>query len=197
MAASDVVEAQKDELRIAMARLKREVSAGDARKAGESMAAALVSSPEWTSARGVGLFAGLPDEPDTRPIFSAVRESGKTAFLPRCREEGDVELVPVEEWSDLRAGYFGILEPPAGVASVSLAELDLLLLPGVAFDPYGRRLGRGKGFYDRTLGPDPEPRLIGVAYAFQVVERVPTHAHDRRVHAILDETGLRAAQPAE
>ena len=193
MEASDAVEAQKEQLRRVMERLRRQSGLLEAREAGEAMALALASSREWVRAERVGLFAGLEDEPDTRPIFAAIRRSGKTAFFPRCRDEGDVELVRVDQWADLQAGRFGILEPPSGSPAAPLAELDILLMPGVAFDPCGRRLGRGRGFYDRTLATDPLPRLIGVAYGFQVIDRVPTEEHDRRVHAILDENGLRPA----
>ncbi|MCS5637397.1 MAG: 5-formyltetrahydrofolate cyclo-ligase [Myxococcota bacterium] len=193
MEASDSIEAQKGELRRKMVRLREEARPFEARAAGEAIASALLASPEWAGAQAVGLFAGLEDEPDTRPIFAALLAAGKRAFFPRCRAGGDLDMIRVDDWSELRAGRFGILEPPQGASASPLSELDLLLLPGVAFDPCGRRLGRGGGFYDRTLAMGAVPRLIGVAYAFQVIDRVPTREHDRWVHAIVDENGLRPA----
>jgi 5-formyltetrahydrofolate cyclo-ligase len=197
MAALDSVEAQKIELRRVMGRRRAEVDPVRARSVGEAMAAVLVACPEWIGAQGIGLFAGLDDEPDTRPIFAAIGRSGKRAFFPRCRAAGDLEMVGVDAWSELHAGRFGVLEPRGVMPAAPLSELDLLLLPGVAFDRGGRRLGRGGGFYDRTLAVGEVPRLIGVAYSFQVIDQVPTRQHDWCVHAILDENGLtRVSDPS-
>ena len=103
------------------------------------------------------------------------------------------------DWSELRPGRYGVLEPPAQAAVIRPEEGDLVLVPGVAFDRAGNRLGRGQGFYDRAFpasAPRP-PLLIGVAYQIQLVDAVPHAETDRRVDAVVTELGLHwAGRPA-
>ena len=84
--------------------------------------------------------------------------------------------------SQLAPGCQGILEPGAETPVVSPGEVDLILVPGMAFDPTGGRLGRGKGYYDRFLG---NGKTIGVCYQSALLPQVPMEAHDRRVDAIV------------
>lgn len=192
MPPAKAVEASKAALRQEMALRCQALEPGDALAAGRAMVAALLARPEWIRAGRIALFAGLGDEPDTRPLFDAVQQAGKLAFFPRCREDGHLDMVRVGSWEELRKGRFGILEPPEKGVSEPFSGLDLILLPGVAFDPQGRRLGRGGGYYDRALIGITEvggPKAVGVGFAFRLIERVPVASHDRRVHAILTERG--------
>ena len=86
--------------------------------------------------------------------------------------------------ADLSPGRFNVLEPKAGCPSVPLNQLDLVFVPGVAFDFNGRRLGRGKGFYDRLLA-EVRGYKCGVAFEVQVIAAVPEEPHDVRVDSIL------------
>jgi len=192
MPSPDPVEASKAALRREMAEISKELGPYQAIDAGHAMAAILSGRLEWSRAERIGLFAGLGDEPDTRPVFAEIQRTGKRGFFPRCLDDGGLEMAPVEAWADLRPGSFGVLEPAQSARSSPLSSLDLLLLPGVAFDRFGRRLGRGAGFYDRALAGTEgvgRPKTVGVGFAFRVVERVPIRAHDRRVDAILTEQG--------
>ena len=186
------IEASKAALRRAMAIRREEIDSLGASQAGTAMADVLSERPEWDDARRVALFASLPDEPDTRPIVRLAKAAGKQVYLPRCTGDRGLEMLAVDDWSDLRVGRFGILEPEEGGRGCSLADLDLILVPGVAFDFDGRRLGRGGGFYDRALSSlqgGASPRLVGVGFAFQLVDRVPAEEHDCGVGAILSERG--------
>jgi 5-formyltetrahydrofolate cyclo-ligase len=187
------IRASKIAMRESMARHRAAVEPREASQAGSAMAESLLAHPEWLRGQRVGLFAGLPDEPDTRPILTAIQGAGKDVFFPRCRDDGGLAMARVDGWSDLLPSRFGILEPPAHATFLDLCELDLVLLPGVAFDRFGRRLGRGGGFYDRGLARAEMltgPRRLGVGFAFQVVEHVPSEAFDQPVHGILTERGL-------
>ena len=102
-------------------------------------------------------------------------------------------MARIDSWSDLQPSRFGILEPLPDAVFFEPVELDLILLPGVAFDRFGRRLGRGRGFYDRGLARAqevPGPRRLGVGFDFQLVERVPVGELDQPVHGVLTERGL-------
>lgn len=199
--------ARKRTLRRRIAALRRAWPPGHGEALGRRVLAHLGEVPEWQRARRVVLYASLPDELGTRPLFEGAREEGKEVLLPRCVSGGRLEFAPVASWSELVPGRYGLLEPPASAAAEPLDAADLLLLPGVAFDRRGRRLGRGGGYYDRTLaeleprgerpvaeragsGPPGGPVCIGLAASLQVIDEVPTGRRDRAVEAVLTEDGL-------
>jgi 5-formyltetrahydrofolate cyclo-ligase len=181
--------ARKARLRAEMSQRCRAIPADRARSAGEAVARCIEALPEYRAARSVGLYAALPDEVPTRPLFEGIRRSGRTALLPRIAGVR-LEFVPVERWEDLVPGRYGVLAPPSARAAAS--TIDLVLVPGRAFDPEGRRLGRGGGHYDRTFAAEMggRPVLIGIAYEVQMVDDVPHAAHDRRVSAVVTERGV-------
>lgn len=133
----------------------------------------------------LGLYSPVQNEVHTDLIARQARLDGKRLVYPRVC--GDLlEFSPVAETAELRPGAFGIAEPVG--PSVPLAMIDLLVLPGVAFDLTGHRLGFGKGYYDRTLSVAPVPLVrVGLAYEFQVVEQLPAAAHDCRVTCLVTE----------
>jgi len=148
-------------------------------------------SPELLRARQVAIFAALPDEMPSRPLFALLRRLGRTPLLPRARPGKALDFAPLARWDELRRADFGLLEPPAGAPSVVLGPGDLVLVPGLGFDRRGRRLGRGGGHYDRTFPPGvPAPDLLALAFSCQLVDEVPVGPHDRRMDGILTERGM-------
>jgi len=141
-------------------------------------------------ARRWALFASLRSEVWMRPLFEAIRRGGGVPLVPRVR--GDrLDFVAVRDWGDLRSGVFGVPRPSAGRDAYRLAPGDVVILPGLAFDRAGHRLGRGHGFYDRTFAAvAPSPLRIGACYHFQLLDHVPHGSHDRRVDAIVTERGM-------
>jgi len=99
----------------------------------------------------------------------------------------------VDAWDELRPGRLGILEPAASAPVRTLGPHDVVLVPGVAFDQQGHRLGRGAGCYDAAFPPGAaSPALLfGIAYEFQIVESVPHDSRDRRVDGIVTERTIR------
>ena len=112
--------------------------------------------------------------------------AGRLVALPRfCQATGKYEAARIEvEGRDLETGRFGIREPRPTCAPVALNQLDLVLVPGVAFAPDGRRLGRGRGYYDRLLSTVRGVRC-GVAAEWQVIPALPALPHDEWVDCIL------------
>lgn len=143
----------------------------------------------WNTAKSVLLFAPLRDELDIWPLLAVALEAGKQAALPRYEAAEDrYTACPVlNPQADLTVGRFGIREPKPGPGREELKRLDLILVPGLAFDLHGRRLGRGKGFYDRLLGT-VRGRTCGVAFDEQIVDEIPVEPHDIRVDCILTPT---------
>jgi 5-formyltetrahydrofolate cyclo-ligase len=138
------------------------------------------------------LYAALPDELPTRPLYEIARKSEKVLLWPRIAGPGRLEFAPCRRWEELIPERYGVVVPPPGQKSVALGRDDLLLAPGVAFDLRGGRLGRGGGYFDRALGEMGEggPISLGVGFEFQLVEEVPREPHDRAVGAILTERRL-------
>jgi 5-formyltetrahydrofolate cyclo-ligase len=143
----------------------------------------------WRSAQSVLMFAPMADEPDIWPLLGEALATGKHVALPSyvpgpnvyvARRIGDLDR-------DVVAGKFGVREPAASCAEIPLNQLDLVLVPGVAFDARGRRLGRGKGFYDRLLA-DVRGSKCGVAFDEQLVATVPDGPRDIPLNCILTPT---------
>jgi 5-formyltetrahydrofolate cyclo-ligase len=188
-------EARKRALRRQMAARWRALPAETARSASEAAASNLSDTEEFRSAVQVLLFAALPDEIATRPLFEAAIRAGKRCLLPRCCEARRLEFAPLDRWEDLRPGRYSVLEPPAGAPAFALGAGDLAVVPGVAFDAGGHRLGRGAGYYDRAFPPagrlgEAAPALFGLAASFQLVKEVPHTEHDGIVDAVATELGI-------
>ncbi len=143
----------------------------------------------WQKARSVLFYAPLADEPDIWRLFEDTIAAGKSAALPRFISERDcyVACQVRDPAQDIKAGRFGIREPAETCARLELNALDLILVPGVAFDLSGHRLGRGRGFYDRLLAMLGGP-TCGVAFDEQLVDEIPVEAHDIRLNCIVTPT---------
>ena len=148
----------------------------------------LQAQPIWSQAHRLFCFAPLADEPDITGIISDALRANKTVALPRYDPTSDrYSAAQISSLSQCISGQFGALEPAAGCPAVLLNQLDLVLVPGVAFDFAGRRLGRGKGFYDRLLA-EVRGHKCGVAFDEQIVAELPEETHDVRVDSIVTPT---------
>jgi len=151
--------------------------------------ALLLQQPIWLQAKSVLFFAPLADEPDLWPLLENALATGKTVALPRFVPE-DNSYIPCEirePARDVEPGRFGIREPAERCSELHSNRLDLLLVPGVAFDLQGRRLGRGKGFYDQLLTA-VRGTSCGVAFDEQIVGEIPVEPHDEYLNCILTPT---------
>jgi 5-formyltetrahydrofolate cyclo-ligase len=130
-------------------------------------------------------FASLSDEPDIAPAVESALAEKKIIALPRFDSaSGCYGASVITDSAQLVRGPFGALEPGPGCPLCPLNQLDLILVPGVAFDLAGRRLGRGKGFYDRLLAA-VRGHKCGVAFEEQIVADLPEEPHDVRVDSIV------------
>lgn len=143
----------------------------------------------WQSAGSLLFFAPLPGEPDVWPLLQEALRSGRTVALPRfSAPTKNYEACVVRDLAaDLVIGQFGIREPAIGCAELPLNRLDLALVPGVAFDQDGRRLGRGRGFFDRLLA-NIRGTKCGIAFDEQLVDAVPVGPLDVGLNCILTPT---------
>ena len=130
------------------------------------------------------LYHSLPDEVDTHTIVDSLLMNGKTILLPRVTGEGTMELHRYNSPKDMEIGAYGIMEP-TGPLFTDYADIDLAIVPGVAFDHDGNRMGRGKGYYDRFLPLIPDTYKIGVCFPFQMITSIPAEEHDIRMDEII------------
>ncbi len=178
-------------------RLRREVIARrdaeperDARS--RAIGERLRALPAYRAARTVAWYAGVASEVATVPLIELALSEGQRVAVPYVA--GDrLGLTRIERVSELVPAPFGLLEPPQALRDdadrrVAASEVDLFVVPGVAFDRSGGRLGHGRGYYDRLLAlASPAAQFVAVAFECQVVERVPMGATDVPMHALITE----------
>jgi 5-formyltetrahydrofolate cyclo-ligase len=154
-----------------------------------AIASRLAALPAWRAASTVALHAPLGAEVDTAPLARLALTEGKRIAWPRLaageREMTFACCAPEE----LVPGPARALEPPASAPPLPPTAVDLVVVPGIAFDASGGRLGRGRGHYDATLARlRPGAARIGLAFDAQVVTRVPCEAHDVPLDAVITES---------
>ena len=155
----------------------------------------LLDLPAFANAKTVLSYMSFGSELDTHAILVESLARGKVVALPRMVNEPASEsmatlaLHQVFGESDLLAGQWGIREPQPSCANVPLDAVDLMLVPGVAFDRCGHRLGYGKGYYDRLLAKRrPDALLVALAFDCQLVDEVPVTHHDVAVDVLITPT---------
>lgn len=136
--------------------------------------------------RAIVAYYSLNDEVDTHHLIDEMVKEGKIVYLPKVVSDTEMVLCRYTGRESLSPGCFGIMEPQGPVMPPD-TPFDVVLVPGMAFDAEGHRLGRGKGYYDRFLSslPEPRPLLVGVCFDFQKVELVPTDSCDISVDIVV------------
>jgi len=183
--------AAKAELRARMTALRDALPAAWRAEADHAITQRLLSGPEWTGVRVVFAYVSFRSEVGTRAILTAALESGRALLVPRVdRERREMQACRIHSLDELVPGSWGILEP-AEATPMEPAQIDLIVMPGLAFDRQGRRLGYGAGYYDRFLhGVRPDCVRLGLAYEVQLLPAVPAGTSDERVSRVITEAGL-------
>ena len=137
----------------------------------------------------IGLYSPVKNEVRTDSIFFKAVESGKEVYFPKVAR-GSLSFHRVGNLHELTPGKFGIPEPDGCAQRAGPEELDLLIVPGVAFDGGGRRLGYGKGCYDRFMVDIPASKRIGILYKLQLQKSIPYEGHDVDLDLLVHELGI-------
>ncbi len=182
------VRARKRAFRQRMKELRAQVSPEDRSQIEATLQRRLFLSPEWARADLVGLTISFGTEWDTRGIIARAWEEGKKVASPvTISKTRQLDFRVFSSFDELVAGYAGILEPNHDSCPlVAPQDIDLLIVPGLAFDEEGYRMGFGGGYYDRFLEHFHQDE-IALAAEFQIVPRVPCDSHDAQVKCILTE----------
>lgn len=176
---------EKKEIRSRMRDLKRAVPAEEKLLRSDGIMRRLEATDQFRRARVVLLYWSMADEVQTHSMVERwYRE--KTVLLP-CVDGDDLRLRQYTGPECMVAGeQFGIGEP-SGPEWTDLGKVDLIVVPGVAFDRQMNRMGRGRGFYDRLLKSTPNATKIGVAFDFQLLDSIPTEPHDVKMDLVISE----------
>lgn len=177
----------KAELRTRM-RAVRKALGPEARAARSAkIAERVLARPEWESARTVMLFVSMPLEVDTTPLERAARAAGKRVAAPRMNETGLEVRAWDEGMSVALTGRMQVPEPPESAPLVDEASIDLVIVPALALDERGARIGYGAGLYDGMLPRLRHARRVGVCFDFQLIAEVPETHGDERVHLVVSD----------
>ncbi len=174
---------EKTHIRKKINTMRRMLSEAERLSAAEEVFSRLEQTAAFLMADKVLMYHSLPDELSTHS-FLRKWGSRKHFFLPRVNGV-NLDILPYEE-SRLELGSFHI-EEPTGHDTVDPSEIELIVVPAVAYDRRGNRLGRGKGFYDRLLG-DVKATKIGVGYEFQLLDELPAEQHDVPMDMIITQS---------
>ena len=140
--------------------------------------------PEVAAARVIVAFSAIRKELDPAALLAALRARGTRVGLPRVAGE-TLDLHEITEDCVLEEGAFGVLEPPEAAARIDPAQVDVVIVPGLAFDARGHRIGYGRGFYDRLLPQLTRAFRVGLAYDFQLVPELPNDPHDVAMQCLI------------
>ena len=176
-------EARQQALRSRRTLSKEEVSANSA-----SVARRLMLTPEFAGARTVATYVAKSDEVQTMAIIQSSLEGGKRVLVPRSEPStSTLVFAEIHSPSELSPGHFGILEPAAGSPGAKLGDADVALVPVVAWDEEGNRIGYGKGYFDRALAAADLPFTMGLAFEIQRAPRLPSSPTDIPLDMVVTE----------
>lgn len=170
---------QKAALRKSLGATLKAMTEQARQEASHRVVANLMDQSVWRHANSLLAYAPLPGEVNIWPLVKLALAEGKITCLPRFNQaSGLYEAARIgNPEGDLETGRYGIREPRNHCPVWPLNRLDLILVPGIGFDPWGGRLGRGRGFYDQLLAATDGIRC-GVAFDEQVVDKIPLESHD-------------------
>ena len=155
----------------------------------------IVGSKAYRNAKTILAYASMPTEISVDGLIVEGLSDGKTIYVPTIDwASKSMQPARIENLdTDVHTGRYGVRVPREGCPVVGHHDLDLILVPGLGFDPNGHRLGRGGGFYDRFIESLPttnRPLLLGVCFGCQIVDRVPTEPHDHPMDRVVTERGF-------
>lgn len=175
---------KKAEIRRQMRSMRRALSGEEQKRAADGVYTQIMRMESYRSARTVMAYAAVRGELSLERVMEDIRASGRRLALPRCGEGGEMDACLVTERRQLRQGAYGIWEPDESCPVVPPEEIDLMLIPGTAFDRAGGRIGQGGGYYDRYIIQTRAVR-VGICHGFALVNHIPTEKHDVRMDAVV------------
>ena len=179
----------KNQLRRLMIEQRKRLTNQEVKACSQAIVNSLMQLPLIEKSSLIMSYMPYGNEVDVLPLNQWLLEQGKGLCLPRVINSTEMEAVKIErlDQSFLKSS-FGIMEPAREAPLADMAQIDLILVPGLAFDRYGNRLGHGKGYYDRFLAKCKKVSyFLGIAYGFQIFDKIPSDPYDIRVKGLVTE----------
>lgn len=186
----------KSSLRVALKPILDSISQTNRTLSRQQLTNHLLASDLYQAATTIFAYAALPSEISLAPFITTALADGKRVCIPTINwDTKAMQPAQIQNLdTDLESGRYGVRTPIARCPLVEPNDIDLILIPGLAFDHDLNRLGRGAGFYDRmidSMSPSStRPPLVGVCFDCQIVERVPTEPHDHPMDRVITQTGF-------
>jgi 5-formyltetrahydrofolate cyclo-ligase len=190
--------AVKCRLREQMGKMREALSEETRKARSKAICERVIQTPHFKRARAVVGYAALGNEADPADILDAAYRGGKSLGLPRADKGRD--HLSLHRWAPgerLEKGGLGVREPLASAPLIEPSEVDLIIVPALAIDPHGQRVGRGGGYYDRLLPAFPKAFAIGIIYDFQLIVEAPVTAGDMPVAAVATDRRLLIVEPCK
>lgn len=178
--------AARDALRDEMRSRRNEISMIESAMHSIGICERILALPEYQKARRVMAYYAKPREVQTSALLRELLRTGRTLYLPRILPGRHMEAAKVLSLAELRLGPYDIMQPE-DTPAVDPADIELILIPGLAFDAAGGRLGHGAGYYDRFL-PSCRGLKVALAYDMQLVRHVPVQPHDAPMDLIITQS---------
>ena len=187
----DNVVQQKSEIRSRIEKQRRCLPSESVFSQSSKIISRLKGLHEYQNAKTIHCYVSWRNEVNTHELIKVTLEAGQQVVVP-VTDLSSHTLVhsEIKSFSELKKGTFGILEPPKDrLRKVTISEFDLVIVPGVAFDLSGHRIGFGGGFYDGFLG-NVKATKIALAYEFQMLDKIPTRPEDEKVDILVSEKSV-------
>lgn len=178
----------KSELRSSMKSRLAALTPQEYRDLNQSLYSKFLQSKILDNTNNIMIYYSVRNEVNTLAIIGYLLEAGKKVALPVCTPECDLQAAVINDLNQLQPAPFGLMEPKPGGALLDYEKIELIIIPGIAFDVKGNRLGHGKGYYDRFLSKAPNIFKLGLAYDFQLIPEIPTEEHDVKMNGLLTPT---------
>lgn len=177
----------KQEIRKQIQKLRDALSPEEWKEKTDAICERVISSDMFREATDVLCYVNIKSEVGTGAIIEEAWRLGKNVWVPKVISDEQMEFYCIHSFSDLSVGAFGISEPD-GTGKVNCPEFALMIVPGVAFDLSGNRIGYGKGYYDRYIERCAHLDTMGIAFDIQLLEKLPADACDQPLDAVITET---------
>jgi len=182
----DPTKRTKDELRIKISRKRRYLTEQEKNRFDKQIYQNVVTLPEWKKAKNIFIYISTKEEVSTRHLIKEYL-SKKKIIVPKSHTKfNTLTLHEIKSFDDIKKGHYAILEPLPHTRIIDPKNIDLAIIPGIAFDKKGNRVGYGKAYYDRLAAYLQCPK-IALAYEVQIVDNVPAQKHDIPVNGIVTE----------
>lgn len=178
----------KNHVRKLFLQKRRDLSSEIVEQVAKIIAAKVLTLTCYNHASSIGLYMSINNEIDLNDIFKHALEHNKKCYFPKVIDKNSMIFLPATNLNDFIKSKWGILEPiTTEIESCPVSELNVLLVPLVAFDILGNRIGMGKGFYDKMLAKKHSTILVGVAYEFQKIDYIKPETWDVKLDIIVTE----------